>query len=234
MALTGYTRRLEDLGERGSFVMIGPEDANATATGSLFKFTAGEGGLHVPLIIAGPNIAQQRIDARAFVTDITPTLLERAGVPADAPAMDGFSMSGLLANATLHGREPLIPLGIEVSGHSALYLGEYKLVRTPRPLGNSEWRLYNIWVDPGETTELSAQHPQIRDVLIQAYEEYAERNGVLELPPGYDPQLQVAHNTRMKSYQHYWYIYAGLALVALLILGGVIWLALRLFRKRPA
>ena len=41
MGLTGYTRRLEDLGERGSFVFIGPEWANATATGSLFKFTAG-------------------------------------------------------------------------------------------------------------------------------------------------------------------------------------------------
>ena len=96
--------------------MIGPEWANATATGSLYKFTAGEGGLHVPLIIAGPGVTQQRIDARAFVTDIAPTLLERAGVAPSAPAMDGFSMSALLADETLHAREPQIPLGVEVSG----------------------------------------------------------------------------------------------------------------------
>jgi hypothetical protein len=54
------------------------------------------------------------------------------------------------------------------------------------------------------------------------------------LPPGYDPQLQVAHNTRMKSYQHYWYIYAGILLVALALAGGVIWVVLRVFGKRPA
>ncbi len=234
MALTGYTRRLEDLGERGSFVMIGPEFANATATGSLFKFTAGEGGLRVPLIVAGPNVRQQRIDARTFVTDITPTLLERAGVPADAPAMDGFSMSGLLAGSTLHAREPAIPLGVEVSGHSALYRGNYKLVRTPPPLGDSSWRLYDISVDPGETINLAAEMPDLAADMLADYEVYADQNGVLELPPGYDPQLQVAHNTRMKSYQHYWYIYAGILLVALLVLGGVIWLLFRLFRRRAA
>ena len=76
--------------------------------------------------------------------------------------------------------------------------------------------------------------PDLAADMLADYEVYADANGVLELPPGYDPQLQVAHNTRMKSYQHYWYIYAGLALVALLILGGVIWLALRLFRRKAA
>jgi arylsulfatase A-like enzyme len=232
MALTGYTRRLEDLGERGSFVMIGPENANATATGSLFKFTAGEGGLHVPLIVAGPGVARQRIDQRTFVTDITPTLLERAGVAADAPAMDGFSMSALLTNVSPHAREPAIPLGVEVSGHSALYRGDYKLVRTPPPLGDGSWRLYNITTDPGETTDLAAEMLDLAADMLADYEAYADANGVLELPTGYDPQLQVARNTRMKSYQHYWYIYAGLALVALLLVGGVIWLVLRLFRKR--
>lgn len=235
MALTGYTRRMEDLGERGSFVMIGPEYANATATGSLFKFTAGEGGLRVPLIVAGPSVAQQRIDTRAFVTDITPTLLERAGVAPDAPAMDGFSMSGLLANTNPHARDPAIPLGVEVSGHSALYRGDFKLVRTPPPLGDSSWRLYNITQDPGETTDLAAQMPDIAASMLADYEAYAQRNGVIEMPPGYDPQAQVAHNTRMKSYQRYWWIYAGIGVVGLLLLGGVFWLVRRLFfRKRAA
>lgn len=234
MMLTGYTRRVEDLGERGSFVMIGPENANATATGSLFKFTAGEGGLHVPLIIAGPNVAQQRVNARAFVTDITPTLLERAGVPADAPAMDGYSLSTLLAGQTPDARGPLIPIGVEVSGHSALYRGDYKLVRTPPPLGDSSWRLYNITVDPGETTDLAAQQPDLVSSMLADYQAYAQRNGVLELPPGYDPQAQVVHNTRMKTYQRYWWIFAGIGVIGLLLLSGVIWLVRRLIRRRAA
>ena len=234
MRLTGYTRRMEDLGERGSFVMIGPEWANATATGSLYKFTAGEGGLHVPLIIAGPGVVQQRIDARAFVTDVAPTLLDRAGVALSAPAMDGFSMSALLAGETLHAREAQIPLGVEVAGHSALYRGDFKLVRTPPPLGDSSWRLYNITQDPGETTDLAAQMPELAASMLADYDTYAQRNGVLELPPGYDPQAQVAHNTRMKTYQRYWYILAGIGVAGLLLLGGLIWLLRRLFRKRGA
>jgi arylsulfatase A-like enzyme len=231
MQLTGYTRRLDNLGERGSWVMIGPEWANATATGSLYKFTAGEGGVHVPLIIAGPGVAQQRIDSRAFVTDIAPTLLERAGVSAEPSALDGFSMSALLANETTHAREPQIPLGVEVSGHSALYRGDYKLVRTPPPLGNGEWRLYDISVDPGETIDLAAQMPDIAAQLHADYDAYAERVGVLELPPGYDPQIQVAHNVRMKQLEHYWWVLAlGAALLLALLFGGFM-LIRRLLRK---
>jgi arylsulfatase A-like enzyme len=234
MRLTGYTRRVEDLGERGSFVMIGPEYANATATGSLFKFTAGEGGLHVPLIVAGPGVSPSRVDARAFVTDIAPTLLERAGVALSAPAMDGVSMNPLLGGQSAFVRDVNTPLGVEVSGHSALYRGDYKLVRTPLPFGDDTWRLYNIATDPGETHDLAAQMPELAASMLADYEAYAARNGVLALPPGYDPQAQVARNTRMKTYQHYWYIYAGIVAAGLLLLGGLIWLVLRLFRKRAA
>ncbi|MEZ5970891.1 MAG: arylsulfatase [Hyphomonadaceae bacterium] len=234
MRFTGYTRRLEDLGERGSFVMIGPENANATGTGYLFKFTSGEGGLHVPFIIAGPGINPARIDARAFVTDVAPTLLERAGVPLDAPAMDGVSMNPLLTGQSTFVRDENTPLGVEVSGRSALYRGDYKLVRTPLPLGDDTWRLYNIVEDPGETTDLAAQQPERAASMLADYQAYAERNGVLELPPGYDPQAQVAHNTRMKTYKRYWWIFAGIGLVGLLLLGGMVWLVRRLFFKRRA
>ena len=157
------------------------------------------------------------------------------GVTVDDPsALDGFSMSSLLANTTPHARDPAIPLGVEVSGHSALYRGDYKLVRTPGPLGDSSWRLYNLAQDPGETTDLAAQMPELAASMLTDYEAYAQRNGVLELPPGYDPRAQVAHNTRMKTYQRYWWIFAGIGVVALLLLGGAIWLVRRLFRKRAA
>ena len=178
-----------------------------------------------------------RIDARAFVTDIAPTLLERAGVATQSDErvpISGRSLSGLLSGAAATVRSEDDVIGIEVSGNSALYRGAFKLMRNQPRWGDGQWRLFNIETDPGETQDLAQSQPELFASMREAYDAYARANGVLELPPGYDPQTQVAHNTRMKSYQHYWYIYAGLALVALLILGGVIWLALRLFRKRPA
>lgn len=230
MRLVGYTRRIEDMGERRSFVFIGPEWANATATGSLYKFTAGEGGLHVPLIIAGPNIAPARIDARAFVTDIAPTLLERAGVAVEASAMDGVSMNPVLNSAAPHIRDEAAPLGIEVSGHSALYRGNYKLVRTPPPLGGGQWRLYNIARDPGETADLARQTPDLAAAMLADYEAYADRVGVLDLPPGYDVQRQVVHNVRMKQIENYWWVLALAAALLLAIVAGAVMLIKRLRR----
>lgn len=233
MGLTGYTRRMENLGERGSFVFIGPEWANATSGGSLYKFTAGEGGLRVPFIMAGPGIAPQRIDARAFVTDVTPTLLERAGVPIEG-AIDGVSM-----NAVLFGQAPFVrgdtdSLGVEVSGHSALYRGDYKLIRTPAPLGDGAWRLYNIAIDPGETNDLAAQMPDLLAAMLEDYDAYAERVGVLALPEGYDPQIQVAHNVRMKTLEHYWWVLAIAATLLLALLYFATRLTMRLFRRKTA
>jgi arylsulfatase A-like enzyme len=234
MGLQGYTRRMEDLGERGSFVFIGPEFANATATGSLYKFTSGEGGLHVPFIMAGPGIAAQRVNARAFVTDVAPTLLERAGVPLAAPAMDGVSLNPVLSGAATEVRDATTPLGVEVSGHSALYRGDYKLVRTPPPLGDNSWRLYDIARDPGETTNLAAAMPDLVQTMLADYEAYADRVGVLDLPPGYDVQRQVVHNVRMKQLEMYWWVLAIAAGVLIGIIALIVRGVRRLFRKRVA
>ena len=70
---------------KGSYNTISPSFASAAASPlSLFKFYAGEGGMRVPLIIAGPSISQagEISHAFSFVTDITPTLLSFAGVTA--------------------------------------------------------------------------------------------------------------------------------------------------------
>lgn len=234
MRMNGYTRRMEDLGERGSWVFIGAEYANATATGALYKFTTGEGGLRVPMIMAGPGIAPQRVNARAFVTDIAPTLLERAGVTAPAAEMDGLSINPLLSGAATEVRGADAPLGVEVSGHSALYRGDYKLVRTPAPLGDGSWRLYDIALDPGETNNLAAAMPDLVTALTADYDAYAARTGVLDLPEGYDVQRQVAHNARMKQLEYYWWVLALIALGAIGLITLLVLGARRLLRKRAA
>jgi arylsulfatase/uncharacterized sulfatase len=222
----GYTRRLEDLGERRSFVFIGPEWANATASpGALFKFYASDGGLRVPLIVAGPEIAAARIDARTFVTDIAPTLLERAGAgaaPAQSVSIDGVSINALLSGASRSVRGADAAVGIEVSGNAALFRGDYKLVRNMPAWGDGRWRLYNIAADPGETRDLSETEPELAAAMLAEYERYTAANGVLALPEGYDVQRQVAHNSLMKQVEAYWWapVLAALALLATLYLLG--------------
>ena len=51
----GYSQDVEHLGERGTYAFIGPEFASAAASPfAFFKLYAGEGGVRVPLIVAGP------------------------------------------------------------------------------------------------------------------------------------------------------------------------------------
>lgn len=236
MAVQGYTHRLEDLGERRSYGFIGPEFASATAApGALFKFYTAEGGVHVPLIVAGPGVQPARIDARAFVTDIAPTMLERAGIVAteqERVPITGRSMAGVLSGAasTVRGSDDAI--GIEVSGNSALYRGAYKLVRNQPRFGDGQWRLYNVETDPGETRDLSAAEPELFTSMRADYDAYAEANGVLDMPPGYDVQRQVARNALAKQFEYYWWLLA-LVIAALV---GLVWLmivsARRLLRKR--
>jgi arylsulfatase A-like enzyme len=62
------------------------------------KGTLWEGSTHVPLVIAGPGIAQGRTSTRAVsLLDLYPTLLELAGMKA-LPGLEGVSVAALLKN----------------------------------------------------------------------------------------------------------------------------------------
>lgn len=74
----GYETDIDNLGERGSWVAIGPSNATIAASPlAFYKFHANEGGLRVPLVMSGPGITQQGelTDEFVFVTDLAPTIL---------------------------------------------------------------------------------------------------------------------------------------------------------------
>jgi len=235
MAAHGYTRRLEDLGERRSFVFIGPEFATASATpGALFKFYSSEGGLRVPLIISGPGIPGGRnVPAFTFVTDITPTLLDYAGIslrddPAGAAPVTGRSLTEVLSGRLNRVYPADAAVGVEVSGNSALFRGDYKIVRNRPPYGDGAWHLHDFVRDVGETQDLAMERPELFRELRLVYESYAKEVGVLDLPDDYNSQSQVIRNAIEKQIeQHVWI--GGVAVVALCIVGIV---ALRSRRRR--
>ena len=201
----GYTNDYDTLGMKGSFNNIGPSFASAAA-GPLayYKFYAGEGGMRVPLIIAGEPVALvgPRTSAFAYVTDITPTILDLAGVSVPGSHYGGRPVEPMIGRSLL----PLVrgqvdriyqqdePIGYELAGNSALFQGDYKLVRNRDPVGDGRWHLYNIVTDPGEAQDLARAMPERFQSMLALYVQYEDDNGVLPVPASYDQASQGIYN----------------------------------------
>ncbi len=210
LARQGYENDYQTLGLKGSFNSIGPSFASAAASPlSYYKFYSGEGGMRVPLIIAGEALQSQSrmTSAFSFATDIAPTILEFAGVEAPQPRFGALRYAGRKIEPIV-GRSlvPLItgetarvygedePIGYELGGNSALFQGDYKIVLNRGPVGDGKWYLYNIVDDPGETRDLSRNEPERFQAMLGAYIRYTEENGVLPVPKDFNAQQQVALN----------------------------------------
>lgn len=228
--LQGYSRDLKNLGERNSYVFIGPEWAwAAAAPGNLFKFQTTEGGTRVPLIIAGPGVHAARSDALTAMQDLTPTLLEYAGVDADQENLDGRSLVPLLKGTASTVRGTRDSVAFEVSGNAAFYRGDYKLVRNAPPWGSGQWELYRYRDDPGETRNLTQASPEDAASLEADYSAWADRAGVVPLPAGYEMRRQIGINSVKRQGGT---IVAGLAVVGSAL--GLMLLLGRSGRRLPA
>jgi arylsulfatase len=158
----------------------------------------------VPFIARFPgNVpAGQSSDAFGFVKDIVPTVLEVAGVKAPGTSYNGrathpptgTSMWRVLTGeaSTVHDASETI--GYELAGSSAIFQGQYKLVRNLPPKGTGEWELYDMNADPSEVHDLANENPDKVAELVQAYADYEKQNGVIPVPDGYNPEQQAAKN----------------------------------------
>lgn len=224
---TQYSQATDKLGAKGAYGIPGPSWASASVSPlNTYKFYAGEGGIRVPLIISGvAGMTQNGIHHNlAHVNDIVPTLLDLAQVPKPGESYQGRTIEPLQGASLLpvllgtaqrvHAADK--PIGYELSGNLALFKGDLKLVKNSTPLGDGQWRLFDIVKDPGETQDLQRQLPDVFKVMQADYAAYASTNGVLPMPEGYSPTRQVLIN----SIFNYWIpAYKTLGLVALLVLG---------------
>lgn len=193
----------EHLGQKGSYVEYGPPWANASMTPfSSFKSSASEGGVRAPFIVSYPKSIPmgQRTDAFASVVDIVPTLLQFAGVrPAsNSIPLSGRSMDSLLTGASAQVYPGEASVSQELAGGAAIYQGDHKLVRNIPPYGDRKWHLYNLRVDPTESKDLASAEPERVKAMSQAYAEYVEKNGVIEVPDDYDIAAQAKKNAKVK------------------------------------
>lgn len=146
-----------------------------------YKHWVHEGGISTPFIIHWPDgLADPAplCTTPCQLVDVMPTLLEAAGAsyPEDrngepVPAAEGRSMLSLLRGEP----EAERALFWEHEGNSAARRGRWKLVRKhARP-----WELYDIEADRAEAHDLAGEHPDLVAELSAAYEEWANRVGVI-------------------------------------------------------
>ena len=124
-----------------------------------------EGGVRVPLIVRGPQVAQGKISSEpVYAPDLYPTLLRAAGLSDQAQAgIDGVDFTPLLQNpdATLK-REALYfhyPHYYQTTTPvSALRKGDWKLLEYYE---DNRLELFNLKQDPGETQDISTANPDL-------------------------------------------------------------------------
>lgn len=196
LAALGLDNSLGNIGRANSWLTYGPEWAQAASAPSrLYKAFTTEGGTRVVAFATGAGVRGAGRISNAFlhVTDITPTILDLADVPARSTyrgqkvlTPEGRSMAGLLSGRRQAVRGPRDIVGWELFYRRAIRQGDWKATWLPgdplSPTSPAVWELFNLKRDPGETTDLADTHPRRLENLVDAWEGYATRNGVV-LPP---------------------------------------------------
>ena len=188
----GYNTEYESLGEPNSWNSIGASNATIAASPLYYyKFHASEGGLRVPLVMAGPGISRsdELTDEFVFVTDLMPTILSLVGIKShrgnwqnkEVEPIIGKDFSAFLAGNDESVHDDSSPIGYELGGNSALFKGDYKVVINRAGQNESDWHLFNIKADPGETTDLAQQMPALLEEMVADYEVYVQTNNVLPM-----------------------------------------------------
>lgn len=160
-----------------------------------YKQNTHEGGVHVPMIMHGPGVAEAGTKRDQFVnvSDIVPTIYELVGVSApetfkglEQLPVTGPSFAGALADPSAPAANTL--QYFEMAGSRALITGEggdlWKAVckhDKGADYDTEQWELYRLSDDWSECNDLAEAEPDRLSVLKALWWEEAERHGVLPL-----------------------------------------------------
>ena len=148
------------------------------------KFSAFDGGMHVPMIMNWPGVigGGKVIGEVGSHLDLMPTICAAAGAsPPGDRTLDGFDAMPLAVSGAKSKHEAIF---WSSGGQLAVRRGPWKLVKdgktfdgTPdgnKPLtGDDALFLSNLEEDPGEKTNLRHQHPEVADELATAMAQWA-------------------------------------------------------------
>jgi arylsulfatase len=137
------------------------------------------------MIIAGRGISAHGVIDRSYVTvmDIAPTLLQVAGAtyPADGSVqpMLGETMLPLLSGTASAVHDSSYVTTLYHAGHAFVRQGRWKLVNLEPPFDESEFQLFDVDADPGETTDLRAVQQERFLAMISLWREQRLKLGIV-------------------------------------------------------
>lgn len=158
-----------------------------------FKRTPLNGGIRVPFVLHWPQRVKDHGAIRRewiHVTDVTPTLLELLDIRHpdevngfDARKPDGLSFAPMLTDAAA--RSPRTRQHYELEANRAFIDGRWKIASLQPRGGKIEsldnWMLFDLELDPCETTDLAAQQPERVAAMAKLFDEDALANYVYPL-----------------------------------------------------
>jgi arylsulfatase A len=155
-----------------------------------------EGGIRVPGIISWPN-GFKRFGRKpgnvcgepVIGSDVFPTMLDIAGIaPPAKVTLDGTSILPLLQDKPFKRPKPLYWRNTQYKFQIALMDGDWKLVGTSK---RTAFELYNLRIDPRETTNLAPHHPERFERMKQALIAY-DKEVLAEGPKWWKRQKNIA------------------------------------------
>lgn len=223
-----YNNSLENIGMKDSFVWYGVRWAQAaTAPSRLYKMFSTQGGCRVPLILkpASDNKTFKNVSTRTGISDsfctvmdIVPTILDLAGMNHPGTTYKGRQVLPLMGKSwrsflersatsdepptkpmAIHGEERVT--GWEIAGSGALRKGRYKITYVPFPKGPQRWELFDIISDPGETQDISKEHPITFKEMLELWEVYKKDVGVVGLAGEYQNVSNVDSNAPVDEFE---------------------------------
>ena len=151
-----------------TYERLGGSDSEFFHSAGVFRGLKGsvyEGGIRVPLIARWPgHIAAGSVnDHICAFWDLLPTLAEIAGAGDRIPGdIDGLSLvPTLLGRGDQKSHEFLYWEFPAYGGQQAVRLGRWKGVRQNILRGNLKIEMYDLEEEPGETTDVAAEHPDV-------------------------------------------------------------------------
>jgi arylsulfatase len=196
----GYDNSYENLGNPNSFEGITHGWSQAMTTPHYAdKGTVAEGGIrgHFAVVYPGTITPGTRSDAFASVLDLTPTVLDYAGVThpgnnykgKEIHALKGKSMRPVWEGSADRVYADDEPVGFELYGNTnkAMFMGDWKILKLgDEPWGNGAdepWKLFNLAIDPTETKDLSEMYPEKLEEMIELYEQMEKEWGFVPAQP---------------------------------------------------
>ena len=209
-----FLSRIDDVGNADTYAHY--NTAWAWALNSPFQWTktvaSHLGGTRNPMVITWPKVITDKGGLRSqfgHVNDITPTILEAAGIPAPT-VVDGIKQMPMNGTSLVYSfKDAKAPERhttqyFEVFGHRAIYRDGWMASafhgRLPwatgmdvaeKPFESDTWELYDLRNDYSQSKDLAAKYPARLEELKALFMKEAEANQVLPLsgPRMGDPNL---------------------------------------------